>query len=351
MRGLSVVLFLAACGGDGGGNKPDAPGIDIDAAVEIDAPGTTATCSFTEAADATNNTSPGAEATMVAFAGTKSSICGSINNGHFNMTQRSVDNDAYKFSTAADTDVLIHLTGTGVETLGRVVLLVGTTTGMGRNVGLFEGDHGTVSVRLPAGEHVVAVSAFNQADITAAIPYKLTIVTDMPATRCAKVTAAASYTEANDGAANDGNDVILFSQAANPTTSLTTSATDAPENSGIMAAPGTNYRITGSSANVNRTDDYMDRDMFAFQTSATTTQLSIRLNWTATTIDYDYRLFPMGSLLTVTGGLLTANTEDEFQTFAVKPSTTYGLWIGAYDGSTGLPAAYDATICAETFTP
>jgi hypothetical protein len=57
-------------------------------------------------------------------------------------------------------------------------------------------------------------------------------------------------------------------------------------------------------------------------------------------------------LLSVTGGLLASNTEDEFQTFAVKPSTQYWLWIAADAMSpTTTASAYDATICAETFMP
>ena len=41
-------------------------------------------------------------------------------------------------------------------------------------------------------------------------------------------------------------------------------------------------------------------------------------------------------------------TGPEFQTFAVLPNTAYRVFIGARDGSTGLPINYDATICGET---
>src|SRR5436190_2116887 len=70
------------------------------------------------------------------------------------------------------------------------------------------------------------------------------------------------------------------------------SGTDMPEASGITAAPSTAYRIQGTSAAVDPPDDYEDRDTFAFTTSATTTQMSIRLNWAATTVDFDYRVYP-----------------------------------------------------------
>ena len=348
MRFVYVVMILGACGGSGSDTKtPDAPdNPDIDAA--IDAPPGMVTCAFNEAADATNINTPGAEATNVMFSGTKTGICGQINNGHF--ANMSVDIDAYKFATAADADLLINLTG-NVGALTRVVVQVGTTGGQSRNVALFEGDHATASVRLPAGEHIVAVGAFNGTDIAAPIPYTITLVPDAPATRCAKVTAAANFTEANDGATNNGNDMISVDDGASPPTRLTVSPADNPEPTALTLASGTNYRITGSSAAVDPADSYEDRDTFLFTTGATTTQLSVRLNWTSTSADFDYRVFPPASTLSVTGALTTGLVEDEFQTFAVKPNTMYWLWVGAYDGATGQPTAYDATLCPETFAP
>ena len=349
MRLVYAVVILGACGGSDSDKTPDAPVTgDIDAA--IDAPTGMVTCAFTEAADATNINTPGAEATNVTFSGTKTAICGQVNNGHFNMTNMLVDVDAFKFATAADADLLINLTG-NVGSLARVVVQVGTTTGASRNVGLYEGDHATASVRLPAGEHIVAVGAFNGTDPAAPIPYTITLVPDAPATRCAKVTAAANFSEANDGAMNNGNDMITVDDAANPSTRLTVSTADSPEPSGLTLASGTRYRITGSSAAVDPTDDYEDRDTFLVTTGATTTQLSVRLNWASTSADFDFRVFPPMSTLSVTGALTTGLVEDEFQTFAVKPSTAYWLWVGAYDGATGQPTAYDATLCAETFAP
>ena len=338
--------MLAACGGGDSKRDVDAPPGD-DAAIDA-AP---ATCNFTEAADATNNTSPTAEATMLAFGAAKTTICGTIDNGHFEANNGRVDVDTYKVAVSADTDVLVHLTGAGIEALQRVVIQVGSTAGQQRNLAVVEGDHATLSARLPAGEYVFAVSAFAAADVTAGVPYTLTIVADAPATRCAKATAAADFTEANDGVAHNGNDMITYDGAANPETDITTSPADSPEPTNLTLAAGTSYRLTGSSAAVDPPDDYEDRDTFAFTTGATTTQLTIRLNWTATTVDFDYRVFPANMTLSVTGALASSPVEDEFQTFAVEPNTMYWLWVGAYDGATGQPTTYDATLCAETFTP
>jgi hypothetical protein len=46
---------------------------------------------------------------------------------------------------------------------------------------------------------------------------------------------------------------------------------------------------------------------------------------------------------------LSATQEDEFATFAVEPGTKYWLWVGAYDGSTGTPIAYSASVCGASF--
>jgi hypothetical protein len=348
---LGLLVVFGACGGGGGSSdgNPDAPPGD-DSMMQMDAP-TTPGCGYTEAADATNVNAMGAEISMITVGGT---ICGTINNGHFNMQTGAVDIDAYKFTLAAPADMLVHVSGSTIGTVAqRVIVQVVAITSTGStlvNVGSVEGDHGTASVSLPAGEYGVAVVAINPQDIAAPAPYTIKLATDTPATRCAKVTAAANFTEGGDGAANNGNDMMTLDESANPARSFTANAADNPENTQLTLAAGTSYRVAGTSADVNPVDDYKDRDTFAFTTGATTTQLSVRLNWTSTTVDFDYTVHPQMNLLSVTGGFKTANTEDEFQTFAVKPNTTYWLWVAAYDGSTGAPT-YDATFCAETFTP
>jgi hypothetical protein len=346
MHARYLWLVLAACGGGGSsGDKPDAPDGVIDAA-DIDAPDNMITCAYTEAADATNTNAAGAEPTSLTFGTQKTSICGKINNGHFNASTGAVDVDAFKITVTAQTGALVHLTGQAGG-LQIVALQVATGTGQLLALGTYEGDHATTSVRLPAGETTLAVVAVNAADIGAPIDYAITIVEDKPMQRCPKSTAA-PYNEVNDGAQNDGNDIYRFSQTADPQTSFTAQA-DAPEPSGVTANASMSYLLHGSSANVNPNDDYQDRDTFAFTTGATTTQLSVRLNWTATTVDFDFKVYPMMSLVSIGAGLKTSNTEDEFHTFAVKPNTQYWLWVGAFDGATALPATYDATLCAEAF--
>jgi hypothetical protein len=348
---LIILLSLAACGDDSNTAVRDAAtsdGNDHDAMTDIDA-AVPATCDYTEAADGTNGTVTGAETTNLTLA-TKLTLCAQIDNGHF--SQQVVDTDAFKFTIAADTDVIMHITGAGIDALADTLIQLRRGNAFVA-FGVVEGDHGTLIAHLPAGEYVAAMAAFNGSDLAAPVPYRLTIATDAPATRCAALTGAATYTEANDGASHNGNDVINYNSTSNTPSTLTASTVDAPEPTNITVASGMRYLIAGSSADVNPPDDYEDRDTFAFTTGPTTTQMTVRLNWPATTVDLDYRVYPPSTTapLSIVGGLKASQSEYELETFAVKPNTTYWLWIAAEDGSTGQPAAYAATLCGETFTP
>jgi hypothetical protein len=346
---FAVLAAATACGAHVE-KQPDAYYGDGDAAIDgTDATGE-GTCDFTEAADSTNGAPSTAETTSLTLA-SRLTMCGSIDIGHYDPGQDLVDADAFSFAIASDTDVLVHVSGAGVDTLDTVVVEV-RQGGSFRGLGFVEGGHGTVALRLTAGQYTVAMGALNPGSISTAVSYQLTVVADMPNVRCPK-TSIAGYTESGDGDSDNGNDVINYSATSGTPSTLTASGTDMPEASGITAAPSTAYRIQGTSAAVDPPDDYEDRDTFAFTTSATTTQMSIRLNWAATTVDFDYRVYPSttGTPLSIGAGLAESTSEEEFQTFAVKPSTTYWLWVAAANGATGQPAAYSATLCGETFAP
>ncbi len=350
---VAIALVATACGDaktsgthDG---AVDSTGNGDDLDVGDSGGNTVLTCDFTEAADTTNDTIPGAELTGMTL-GTRLTICGNLNNGHFDASGELVDADMFKLTIGADADVLVHLIGT-VSAADQTVIQIrqgGTFFGFG----VVEGDHGTVAAHLPAGDYTLVVGAFNSADLSAAGAYQLTIVPDMPATRCAKLTTG-GFPEAGDGGSDNGNDVIDYNSTSNTPSTLSAGA-DAPEMTLITAEPGMSYRITGSSAAVDPADDYEDRDTFAFTTGASTTQMSIRLNWASTSMDLDYRVYPAitsGDPLSIVGGLDESLSEEELETFAVKPSTTYWLWIAAEDGATGQPSPYAATMCGEAFSP
>jgi hypothetical protein len=342
----ALIACLIACGNDSGSGTSDA-------AIEADAPGPDApvqvACGYTEAQDATNNTAGGAEASGVTIGGSASPLCGVIDSGHFDAQNEVVDVDRFKFTAGANIDVLVHITGTGAEALDDVVMQI--DGGSPRLAyGAWEGDHGTLAAHLPAGEYTIIIGAFNAAATSAGINYKVTLQLDAPATRCPKITATENYAEAADGGGT-GNDVIRHDFSASPQSSLTT-ANDAPEATNLTLAAGTSYRIRGQSANVDMNNDsYKDRDTYAITTGATTNQLTVRLNWPGTTTDLDYRIYQQNTASSYAAGLDVSAMEEEFETFAVRPNTTYWLWIGADDGSTGLPVDYDASLCADAFTP
>lgn len=330
MRAVFMCCLLVACGDNG--VTPDALAVDaIDAAP--DAPTPPVGCDWGELHDDTNHTAP--ETTPVAF-GTKAVYCGQIDIGHTVSTTMLVDADAFGFAIGADTSIRIELEG-DFGPLG-VELSIVNRFGDPIRTSRFVGAHAVTAARLSPGGYGLAVRAIG-AEPAAAIPYKATITID---TSSCHVTSAATYTES--GAANDMVDVRFTGDVA--MRRVLTAAADAPEPDGVTFAPGTQVRFTGTSADVDAADDYRDRDAFLVVTGAGVDTLSVRLDWASTSADLDFFVFP-ASVPELVGASHVSTMAPEAATFAVAPSTTYWLWIGAYDTSTGLPITYDASVCAE----
>jgi hypothetical protein len=352
---LSIACLAAfGCGDDNHHHNPDAFAfLDAPADAAIDA--AVNLCDYTEAHDATNdyNLTSGfaTEQTGIMFSDGSKTICGIMNVGHFNTTNFSIDIDDYTLTLTADADVLVTLTGS-LETVSNVgVFAFNTSTMDGAGQGYFLDGHGVFSSHLVAGTYEISVEAYANQDATTAIPYKVKIATDMPATRCPKLPATPSYTEAHDGSGNTDNDMIDVQYTAPPYYTLTASTADNPEPTGLTIAAEANYRVSGSSANVGLSGAYFDKDTYLITTGPTTNQLTIRLNWPSTTADLDYFMFPAGTQNAVQTTSNVSLTEPEFKTMAVKPNTMYWLWVGAFMSSTNLPATYDFSICGEAFTP
>jgi hypothetical protein len=373
---LSLVLFLAACGGGGSNNPPPPDAGDPGPDAPPDGPVLPAGCDYAELSDATNDYLASMtgipEATNLTFTAA-TVLCGKLDSGHFMPGMNPgepglVDLDAYTVTVGADATVLMTLAGTGAEALTQVQMAVLDEADDAVSFGTIFGDHAVVATVLPAGTYTFVVVAVN-ADATAApIDYKLKIGADMPDVRCPKVAAAEDHVEAGDGAQNRNNDMVDVRFTQDPAMNLvnTALAGDTPEATGVVTAAGTNYRFSGSIADVNAADEYRDRDTYLFETGPDTNQLAIRLNWDGATSDHDFFVFtvdpadPTKALFPeVPGGtgLLIGDSEPEFATFSVKPSTKYWVWTGAFDtladGATAptLPAAYNLSVCAESFTP
>lgn len=363
MRAVLVLILLlaSACGDDGGGSVvPDAP-MQNDAA--IDAPISTVGCDYTEAHDDTNDDFSGnnpngvAEATSKTFTGSSLTICGNLDSTHFVAADELVDIDGFSFAAPAGVDVRIELTVTGgtipidylsidVYTGANLSIAVGTTS-------KFVGNHAVWDAHLdPAdgGMYEVLLFAGNATALTAPLAYKVTITMDNRATRCPKQTGNAAYAEQRDTAGNGhtANDMVLI---ANPSLMLTASTTDQPEVTGVTVAPATNYRVTGSSADITAMSGYKDRDTFELTTGAATNEVALRVNWPGTAHDLDFWLLQKDTLPSLGRAFTSSQTEDEFKTFAVKPSTAYWVLIGKDATGGSGDVAYDLSVCGSTFSP
>jgi hypothetical protein len=352
----AVILCAAACGDDGSSN-PDAP-TTIDAPMTIDAPPLPGGCDYAELLDATNDDVAGSgapETTGKTLGATSLTLCGQVDVTHFDAGL--VDIDGYAVNLPAGR-IRVTVSGTGLEALDEVILgaYSGTNFGNIEEETTLRGTHVFYMDSFStAGAFEFAVIATNPTAPTAAIPYKIVITVDDPSARCPKITAAANHTEGTD-TGNTSNDVVDINYGLGADyESLSPVTTDVPEvaTGGTIGAT-TNYRISGTLANTVAVGSYKDRDTFSIMTGPTTDELSVRINWPgAADLDmflYDVTTTTVVPLKNVGTSQILANTEDEYKTFAVKPNSTYWLWTGLDQSSTG-PIAYSLSLCGADFTP
>ncbi len=340
-------MLLVACGPktltptpDGPDEAPDGPPVDSPPA---------AACDYTELRDTTNDDVPPAsgtpEDTGVTF-DQKLVVCGSFAADHFDG-DITVDVDGYKFTLATTTDLLVRIHGAGAEAIELVGMdvyggaafdeLVGTNT--------FYGDHGVAQMHLLPGTYELAAFALAAAAIEAPVDYRITITADAPDVRCPSVVSGTSYGEANDGAGNNGNDMVTIPSGAPP--SLTTAA-DSPEPTGLVVTGSSQDRLGGLLLDVALADQYEDKDTYLI-TTEDANELAIKLEWNGTA-NLDYLLFEANTPSPVVRAITASNTGPEYETFSVKPSTAYWVLVGAKVGST-LPVAYSASLCGASFVP
>jgi hypothetical protein len=321
-----TLLVLGACHGGGGD-----PGVDAGPA-----------CDYTETDDVGNATT--AEPANLTIGAQTRNLCGSVDPGHYDAATRTVDVDRFRVTVeAASADLLVRFfADAGVDTADFSVLIFTTaqppTLLNGGRLDTTHGDHGVFRSTLVAGTYDVVVQVRAGADLAAPAAYKVRLLADAP---CAPITDPAKYVEAHDNADSRGNDVVAvdFSKAS-PFTSMP----GAPEPTGLQVEPAKPVRITGTSAAVDGTDQFLDRDTYELATSAMTNELSVRLAWPAGA-DLDYVVFQDRSTVETASSTTAGGDGTELATFAVKPGATYWLWVGARTGSVGLPATYDLSVC------
>jgi len=279
-------------------------------------------------------------------------ICGQVDSGHFIAADGIVDIDGYAVTLPAG-KIRVTVSGAGLEALGEVILGVYSGTNFG-DIVAETSLHGTHVFYMDAfatgGAVEFAVIALNPTAATAPLPYKIVISTDDPSLRCTRITAPADHVEGAD-TGNTSNNVVDVNYSAVPPAEVETlspAANDLPEvaTGGTIAAT-TNYRITGDLAETPAVGSYKDRDTFSFITGPTTDQVSVRVNWAGA---QDLDILLLEAAVPSIGAGRSGEMQQEFMTFAVKPSTTYWLWTGLFSSGTG-PVPYSISLCGADFTP
>ena len=319
----AVLVLLVACGDNAA--LPDALAGDATDAAP-DTPDPPEGCDWAELFDATNAAMP--EATGLTFT-SQLQFCGTIDVGHTNPSSMLVDADAFAFKLTAPRGVFVELAGN----FGALGIELSITNGFGDALTTtrFAGTHAVAGATLPAGNYGIAVRAIGD-EPGARIDYKAIVTTNI----LACTPAATDFTEGNAP-----NDVVEVRYTGDPALRRVLT-TGNPASTGIVAGDA---RITGTSENVDAPDDFHDRDTYAITTAAVDT-LRVRLDWSAPTVDLDLLVFPAG-IPEIAGATRVGTSGPEEVTLAVLPNTTYWIWIGSYDSSTGLPITYDVSICGR----
>lgn len=302
-------------------------------------------CSYVERDDGDNDVT--AEATGIAIGGGAQDVCGAIDGGH--AANGTLDVDRFRVSIAGS-DMLFQLAAddeAAVLPSGLELRVFDTapvpTLLADLSLDVKQTDHAAMLVELPAGDYDIVMSAAAAGDLSGTIGYRLR-VTEFDFSGCT-VAGTATYAEADD----TGNAAVAIDYAKTP---QFTAMGGSPELTKLSVEAGHDYKITGSAGTDATGDDYLDRDTYAVATDETTNEMTIRLAWTDP-VDLDYALFEDGSLEPTAISNTASTTVQELQTFAVKPSTRYWLWVGRHVDATGTAtsgtAAYDATVCPAHF--
>jgi hypothetical protein len=272
-------------------------------------------------------------------------VCGRLNVNHFAGGVVDVDTFSFDVPTATEIFATVELFDDAPAEVLELVVTSGTVTQ--RVTGTPQ--RAAVALKLPAGKATVSLVVRNASALTQELPYVISVREDDSAERCAKVAPAAAdgeYAESEDGAGNDGNDFIRPDPAIE-TQSLTDSADDLIEDTGLSLLSGTDSLITGTLAQVSHGDAYLDGD--AYQIKAYDDQLTVRVDWAGSTSDLDIWLFKQSNLRPVGRATQAVKSGPEQLTVAVEHGQAYWLWVGASSDSMGLPKNYEVSLCARSF--
>jgi hypothetical protein len=306
-------------------------------------------CDYFETNDVAN--ADVAEDSAIAVGVEPRNLCGSINMGHFDKQFSTVDVDSFRVTVEGSGELLVDVTGDdGFQLFDDVEVrifeaAVNPALVAAGHYAPAKIDHGAFIAELQPGSYDVVVSVTASGDLSTPIPYRVRISAD-PSANCPADTRAADFSEAHDGASSTDNDLVAVDFAKDPQLTLIAGTA---EPSGIEIASGHDYRLSGNSAAVSHADAYLDRDTFAFTTDEVTNVVTVRLDWDGTTSDLDYFVFEPQTLIEIGASNLSSTTRHEIAAFAVKPATTYWLWVGRFKDTNGSATAYNATLCGSYF--
>jgi hypothetical protein len=321
--GLAASIVLAACGDNA------------------------SPCDYTETDDATNGSA--AEITNLTVTDNQKHVCGAFDGGHTNVALGIVDVDTYAVDIETEmayNPLLVEIVGgDGVEQLHDIAIQFLTTdaTPTIMAVGHYDpalSDHGAYVAPLPPGTYDMQVILYDTGTLTGSIDYRVRLA-PMPA--CAALTSA-TYTEADDAT----NGVVSVNYMNDPSFTMISGDTAEPTNISVNA--GNFYMIAGSAsiAPDPSKDLYLDRDTYLFSTDENTNELAIRLDWDGSASDLDYIVFEANTLTPVIASNTSSLMTGELAEFGVMPSSSYWLWIGAFNDSTAA-TTYRATVCGQHF--
>jgi len=318
VRYAIVVVLLVACGG----NEPPP-------------------CNYKEADDPGNATT--SEMTGFMLDKKLQIVCGQVDGGHYDATQKIVDVDRYRVTVGGTGELVIHLDPLDDATALTDMRVQIFDTAVNPRLyaeGTFDPqlDHGAFITVLPPGDYDVLVLADAGGDITGGtVKYRLRFTPD-PSLLCKAVTKG-GYKEAgepNDAVSADFTKTMPFAHAA---------GTAEPTK---QTFGNTNTLIAGTASAGTPEGEYTDNDVYDVMTG-TANELTLRLDWDGTN-DLDAAVIDASTLAPVGLAVTTKAGGGELQTFAVKPKTEYYIWVGAFMGASG-DTPYNLTVCSQDFTP
>jgi len=359
-RARQTLLFLGACtliacGGDDDGIIIADSGPTVDSAPDL--------CGdYDETSDATNDAfgsfTGTAETSTISFAaGDTKTICGVIDETHYDSAQQVIDIDAFDFEVGPGAPIraILRAPGAGEDVTLLAILQFVSPEGAvsAGGGGLIDGYGLATSFQAVEGTWRLVVAGLSAAELTAPIEYELEIGNTIP---CDAAEGDADYAEARDGAKSKRNDMATAMWGQGLTTAATTIETDMPEPTALTLEADTPVHLTGIAGRRTGADSYRDRDTFEVTMGEGVNEIDFRVTWPDEAMaDLDALAFVAGMPdQDVSGGgaAFGGTTLDEIVTTRVGSGAGFWIWVGNYDdGTPTLPMDYDITICPRSFTP